>query len=178
VQRHIQGVIVPRKFQRRLRERQGGAKQRALGLRKNIYEEAQILLGSLSDRDRLMLLVGMYWGEGTKKDFAIINSDPLLLQTFVKCLRTIFKIPNNRISGGLRVHRDISIEKCRKFWSQSLAISPEAFHRSEIIEGKKKGKLPYGMCRIRVRSGIKERVLVQTLISLIGKESKSKVLSR
>ncbi|MDP3402647.1 MAG: hypothetical protein Q8S35_01675, partial [bacterium] len=176
VQRHVKEIEIPPIFLKRLKERQGGAKQRAKGLRENCFEEATGFLGELSKRDYLILLIGLYWGEGTKRDFSIINSDPKLLQTFMVCLRAA-KIDLERISLSLRVHSDISIHESKKFWSSSLGVPIERIGRIEVIEGKKKGKLAHGMCRIRVLSGIRERLLIQSSIELIGKEAAEKVLS-
>ena len=56
-------------------------------------------------------------------------------------------------------------------------LSKKTIALVEVIEGKKKGKLPYGMCRVRISSGIRERLLIQSAIQLIGKEASEKVLS-
>jgi len=176
VQRHIKGTEVPVEFHTRLKEKQGGAKKRAEGLRENCLEEAGTFLGDLSERDYLILLIGLYWGEGTKRDFSIINSDPKLLQAFMLCLRAA-NISIERVSLSLRVHNDISIEASKIFWARTLGVPIERIGRIEVIEGKKKGKLIHGMCRIRVLSGIRERLLIQSSISLIGKEAAEKVLS-
>jgi len=176
VQRHIKGTEVPAKFLKRLKEKQGGAKKRAQGLRENCLEEASEFLGVLTKRDYLILLTGLYWGEGTKRDFSIINSDPKLLQVFMLCLREA-NIGLERITLSLRVHSDISIKESKRFWSNTLGVPIERVGRIEVIEGRKKGKLVYGMCRIRVLSGIRERLLIQSTIALIGKEASEKVLS-
>ncbi|MDD2657467.1 MAG: hypothetical protein PHD04_02270 [Candidatus Pacebacteria bacterium] len=176
VQRHIKGIQVPLEFQTILREKQGGSKDRAKGLRANINVKVEKLLGKISQRDYLFLLIGLYWGEGTKKDFTIINSDPLLLQTFIYCLRTL-GITDDRLSLSLRVHAEISISKARAFWAQTTGLSEQLIERIEVIEGKKKGKLPHGMCRVRVKSGIRDRLLIQSAIALIGKECSKRIVS-
>ncbi len=176
VQRYVKSIPLTDKARLLLREKQGGGKDRALGLRQNCLDAAESLLGSISRRDSFLLLVGLYWGEGTKRDFSIINSDPYLLITFLKCLKD-FGISEERISLSLRIHSDISESAARSFWSKTLNLPKDSISRVEIIEGKKKGKLKFGMCRIRVRSGIRERLIVQQAISIIGKESSEKVLS-
>lgn len=178
IQRNVKGIEIPDEHRKRLREKQGGAKERARGMRENCASEAFSMLGTLSKRDRLILLLGIYWGEGTKKDFAMINSDPEMLQAFLVSLREVFGISQNNLGAGLRIHKGISETGARNYWSRALGIAPESFHRIEVVEGKKKGKLPYGMCRVRVRSGIRTRLLVQSMISIIGKDSAVKVLSR
>lgn len=176
VQRHIKGIKVPCEFQKILRERQGGSKERAKGLRSNVAESVKKLLGNISRRDYLFLLIGLYWGEGTKRDFSVINSDPLLIQTLIHCLK-IFGISKNRFSVSLRVHTEISTSEAKAFWAQTTGLPKQIIERIEIIEGKKKGKLPYGMCRIRIKSGIRDRLFIQSAISLIGKECSKEILS-
>jgi hypothetical protein len=117
-----------------------------------------------------------YWGEGTKKDFGVINSDPMLIQSIVLSLMEL-GICSERLSLSLRLHSDVSIEESKNYWSKITGLPDTAINRIEVIEGKKKGKLKYGMCRIRVKKGIRERTLVQTCISLIGKESNKKLVS-
>lgn len=176
VSRLTQGVEVLDDYKEVLRIKQGGSKARARILRDKIHEEACALIDILTPRDQLLLLIGLYWGEGTKRDFGIINSDPYLIQTFIKCLESI-GITRDRLSMSIRVHSDRSITDAKEYWANTTGLLKQNIVRVEVIEGKKKGKLPYGMCRIRIRSGIKERLLVQAAITLIGKESQKKILS-
>lgn len=177
VQRYSKGVSIPTRFLTSLREKQGGAKERAKGLRLNTREEAQNMLGTLNERDRLLVLAGIYWGEGTKRDFTLINSDPRMIQTFIHCLRSVLHIPDERLSLSLRMHKEVRPARAKAFWSQITGLSQMKITRIETVEGKKKGKLPYGMCRVRVQSGIRDRLIVQSLISLIGKDSAERVVS-
>ena len=176
VQRYVRNVQIPEVYLSSLKERQGGSKARAHAMRENVLEEAMNKVGFITKRDYLFLLIGLYWGEGTKRDFCIINSDPLLIQTFILCVKEL-GIPKHRLSLSLRVHSDISIPKAKKFWANTTTVSAKNIEYVEVIEGKKKGKHPYGMCRVRIRSGIRERVFIQSLISLIGKDSKNKIVS-
>jgi hypothetical protein len=167
VQRHVKRVVVREEFREILRQKQGGSQERTKGLRDNSMARAAELINDAGAREYLFLLIGLYWGEGTKQDFAIINSDPVLIQSFIVCLHYL-KVPKERISFALRVHADISIEEAKKFWAKTTGLSADGISRVEVIEGKKKGRLPYGMCRIRVRSGIRERLLIQSAIALVG----------
>ena len=169
VQRYVKGIKVPDKFLSLLREKQGGSRARAIARKETGLSSAHELLSTLSIRDRFFLLVGLYWGEGAKKDFSIINSDPALIRTFIDCLYDM-GIEANRLSVSLRVHKDISIDQSVAFWSVVTGISRKEIRCTEIIEGRKKGKLKFGMCRVRVRAGVRERLLIQSIIALIGKD--------
>lgn len=177
VQRHIKGVKVPHRFRTLLREKQGGSKERAKGLRLNVASDARGFLGELSKRDYFLLLIGLYWGEGTKRDFSVINSDPFLIQTLIYCLKRV-GISENRFSLSLRLHTEISVPEAKKYWARTTGLPNHRIERVEVIEGKKKGKLPYGMCRVRVKSGIRDRLLIQSAITLIGKECGKRIVSK
>lgn len=176
VQRYVKGTVVSEILLERLREKQGGAKDRAIALRESRLNSARLFLGHLSKRDYALILVALYWGEGTKRDFSIVNSDPRLLQTFLHSLLTN-GISLDRISLSLRLHGDLSVTAAKEFWSRTLGVPKTHIGRTEVIVGKKKGKLPYGMCRIRVRKGIRDRLLIQSAILLIGKDASERVLS-
>lgn len=176
VQRYARNMEVGAEFKSQLREKQGGAKDRAQGLRLNIQREASFKLGELSPKDYLILLIGLYWGEGTKRDFEIINSDPALIQSYILCLQNL-GIRKERISFTLRVHSNVDIQEAKKFWTSITSVQINSGRKVEIIEGKKKGKLKYGMCRVRVQAGIRERLLIQNMILLIGKDSDNKLVS-
>ena len=176
VQRYILKVVVPRKFQTLLREKQGGSKERAYALRKNIMRSTHKMLGEISSRDLTFLMFGLYWGEGTKRDFAMINSDPILIQSFIVCLR-VLGISNDRLSFSIRVHRGVSIKGASAFWARTTGVPLSRLSTIEIVDGQKNGKLKNGMCRIRVKAGIRERLLIQSAISLIGKECNKRLLS-
>ncbi len=168
VLRHVKGVIIPEQYQAPLRERQGGSKERAAGLRANSMKKAEDLLQQLSSRDYLLLLIGLYWGEGTKGDFSLMNSDPLLIQTFISCIQHL-GIDTGRLTYSIRIHQSVSRRSAIAFWSKITGLPKEAVVTVEVIpEGKKKGKLQFGMCRVRVKAGIRERLLIQSAIAIIG----------
>lgn len=176
VQRHIKEVIVPNKYLQLLKEKQGGAKERAKALRENSLSRAIELIQHISERDLLFLLIGLYWGEGTKKDFSVINSDPMLIQAFIRCLR-VLGIEKDRLSISLRVHKEVSISHAKAFWESVTGLDSQLIKRIEIIDGKKKGKLVHGMCRIRVKTGIRDRLLLQSAIAHVGKGCAKGLLS-
>lgn len=169
VQRYVKTIKVPKKFISRLREKQGGSKSRASARKENSLHLASKVIGHISKREAFLVLVGLYWGEGTKTDFSMINSDPTLIKFFVSCL-SIMNIDRDRLTVSLRVHNGVSLRQAVNFWSKTTGVESSRIISVEKIVGSKKGKLKYGMCRVRVRSGIKERLLIQSAIELVGKQ--------
>src|SRR3989344_9264287 len=67
------------------RIKQGGSTTRILRERKNAEEKGNTLIPSLGKTEKLLIAACLYWGEGTKKDFNLSNSDPELIKTFFVC---------------------------------------------------------------------------------------------
>lgn len=113
---------------------------------------AKDIIGNLSKRD-LMLILGMiYWGEGTKSELNMINSDPDILKIFISCLRML-NINECDLRMGLRLFPNCNIKESKKFWMQTLNIPENQVLRIEFVKGSKKHKHKYGMCRIRLKCG-------------------------
>lgn len=151
--RYVEGVEILPEFLSEWIAKRGGSRKRMLLKENQIYVETKFLIHSLSSKERLLFLSALYWGEGNKRDLALTNSDPNLIKIFISGMRNIFNISNDRIRANIRIHTDLNQAECLDFWSQIIGIPVSSFSKTEIIEGKKKGKLKYGMCRIRLLKG-------------------------
>ncbi len=165
--KYIQGVKVLSKYEDILRIKQGGSAGRA----KKKWEEASVrarsLIGTITERDRLFILTCLYWGEGTKKrDLSLNNSDPVLIKTFVRCLNSI-GVSKKDLRITLRIYEDIDRAAAINFWSRLLEIPKNKILGVNLMFGKKKGKLKYGMCRVRVTKGGSYFKLIMSMIDLI-----------
>jgi hypothetical protein len=94
-------------------------------------------------------LSALYWGEGTKRELNIINSDPAMLRIVISGFKEL-GIKNSEIKVTIRIYDDINKEQAIFFWSKSLLLPVECFKNVNVLHGKKSGKLAHGMCRIRV----------------------------
>lgn len=153
VLRYVKDVLILPEFMQEWNAKRGGSKKRMLLKEKKSYEEAKALLSELSFKERLLFISALYWAEGNKKDMILINSDPNLIKVYINGLRDLFKISNDRISINIRIHSNLDKTLCLNFWSGITGIPVNNFRKTEIIEGKKTGKLQYGMCRIRLLKG-------------------------
>ncbi len=151
--RYIQDVKVLPEFLKNWAGKRGGSKKRQLLKEKKSLEEARELISELSYREKFILLSALYWGEGSKKSFGLSNTDPNLIRVFIACLKDVFKIDKTRLRVSIRIYEDLNKEKCLDFWSGITGIQKENFVNVNILAGKKKGKLEYGMCRVRVLKG-------------------------
>jgi hypothetical protein len=118
----------------------------------------------LSDRDLMIIAAMLYWGEGRKEgELAIINSDVCLMKVFLKGLLKM-GIPKNRIKISIRLFSDLDRKKSINFWLSELNLKKDNLISVNYLERKKEGKLPYGMCRLRVEKG---SLYFKQLISMI-----------
>lgn len=167
VSKYIQGVQLDQKTVSALQLKKGHSKQRSLEAWKRQAEIAESLITDISHREKIFMLASLYWAEGTKSEFNIINSDPRLLKVFISCLKEI-GITTDRLRVTLRLYSDLNPKAVISFWSDALGLPHSCIQNTNILKGKKEGKLPYGMCRIRVSKGKTEFKLVMSLIKRIS----------
>ncbi len=158
--------------------KQGGSRKRSRESWSKARMDAGLFIGpDISIRDKIFLLIGLYWGEGNKRELNLINSDPGIIKSFIGCLNLI-GIDTDSIKIGLRVHKDINIQNAVTFWSNLLEIYPNKIRGIEVIEGKKKGKLKYGMCRVRVAKSSRYFKLLMSLIEQVKIQFDAAVVQR
>jgi hypothetical protein len=150
---YAEKVIILPEFIDSWRVKRGGSKKIKSLKEKNALKEAKMLLKDISKREKILFISALYWAEGNKKDFMLTNTDPNLIRVFVDGLREIFNIKNERLKVSIRIYEDMNKEKCLDFWSKVVNLPKEQFQRISVLTGKKKGKLEFGMCRVRVSKG-------------------------
>lgn len=67
--------------------------------------------------------VGLYWGEGNKRNPVSVrlgNTDPRLILAFIKFLKEVFGVPPTKFRFGLQVFSDMSAHDARSFWLSKL----------------------------------------------------------
>ena len=165
VHQHIQGVKVIEPYLSILRAKQGGSKIRAQKAWSNARNEAIAMLhGDL--RDSLLILASLYWGEGNKSELNLINSDSNMVRLFVVLLHSI-GVERRDLKVSARAFDDLPVDNILKFWSKITNVPVSRFGKTDVLTGKKKGKLRFGMCRIRVRKSAKYFKLIMSVIDLL-----------
>lgn len=170
VYRFAKDVIVFPEYASILKQKQGGSINRANTLWKKSEIKAGSLLKKIEKRDKLLILAAIYWGEGTKKELNLINSDPALIQVFVSCLKEI-GINKKSLRVSIRIYDGIDIDEAKKYWAKICDIDIENILSVNILKGKKNGKLRYGMCRIRVTKSGDSFKLIISMLEFIKSQS-------
>lgn len=151
--RYVRDIkILPKHIDTWLGKR-GGSRKRKLLREKYALEEGKKIIGNLTEKEKLLYLSALYWAEGSKASFGLSNTDPELVRIFITGLREIFKVQEDRFRISVRIYEDLDRERCLDFWSKVVSIPKEKFVSVDVLEGKKKGRLEFGMCRVRVLKG-------------------------
>jgi hypothetical protein len=114
----------------------------------------------------MLILACLYWGEGNKTELNLINSDPNLIRVFVNCLKRL-GVKDEDLLVSARIYEDLNPEKVKLFWAKTLRIHKDLIRSINVLNGKKLGKLKYGMCRVRVRKGARYFKIIMSVIDLI-----------
>ena len=92
----------------------------------------------------------LYWAEGAKigsNNIKFVNSDPDMIKLFLRFLRDICGIHEERLKPLLHLYHDQDRHKLEKFWSGVAKIPLTRFNKSHIHQGKigtYRKKSPYG----------------------------------
>lgn len=96
----------------------------------------------------------LYLGEGAKTKSSLMfgNSDPKVVELFLRLLRHCYIVDENKFRCTLQCRADQDIEKLEKFWSSTTKIPRNKFYKARIDKrtiGKLSKKQDYmGVCRI------------------------------
>ncbi len=116
-------------------------------------------IGSLSNRDIMMLGLGIYIGEGGKTMgmTRIINSDARIIKFALRWIKISFGIGIENVKIRLYLYPDSNEKDSIKYWSKQTGVPVNQFFKSTIDRrtDKKlsnKGKLPHGTAHMSVKS--------------------------
>lgn len=130
-------------------------------------QEGATVLGMLSNRDILMIGLGLYWGEGYKYEngeFGFTNSNPYMIRFYFKWLK-LWNVEKDSLIFRLTINEFFKKEEnnIKVFWINFLGIKKEQFSKTTFIQTNLKkassqDKEKYkGILRVKVRKGISIR---------------------
>lgn len=166
---HIRRVKVLPRYELQLRSKRGGSAKRSLERKKLAKKKArELMLGP--DRERVIALAMLYWGEGHKKrSCEFINSDGTMIRFYLKILHEVFEIPNEQLKPTMRIFDGMRTDECLNYWAKVTEMPASCF-KIRKNDGGTRGRTKYGMCRITVRKGGQTLKLFHALIDQIKRE--------
>ncbi len=143
------------------------AQQRARVIQQNTARA----IGQLTKRDLLILGVALYWAEGYKRPIVrngrertfhpvrLTNSDPALVEAFIRFLREICAVPLEKIKASIRMFEHQNETELLSFWQKITGLPVRNFNKSyRGISISSKGKRPFN----RLPHGIIQIVVADT----------------
>jgi len=162
VSRYVKNIVVLPEYINVYKSKRGGSKHRSeMALEQASLNAKNLLKGP--DREMVLCATMLYWAEGSKKACEFINSDGRMVQMYLKFIRAVLKLPDDRIKATMRIFTGMDQKQCLDYWSQITAVPAKNF----IIrynDGGLRGKTRYGMCRITIRKGSNILKLLHCLI--------------
>jgi len=123
---------------------------------KEIERIGSLTIGAISKRDRFMLGISLYLGEGSKTshNVSFTNSDSKVIKFMKEWLIEFCQVEISSIRCNLFLHDDLDESKARRFWKGILNINESQFKKSYIVKNNpgrlRKTKHENGICRITV----------------------------
>lgn len=151
--RYAHKIPIQKQYYRRWFERRHSSKIMSAKQWSVAETKASQLLQTINNKELALFGAALYWAEGSKKDFGLSNTDPAMITVFLYILRKIFHVPDNDIKISIRIYEDLNRNACIRFWSKTTGIKLGRKTSINVLRGSKKGKLQYGMCRVRIKKG-------------------------
>ncbi len=164
--KYVKGVEILPEYIGDYKVKQGGSRKRASIEWEKATNISVGLIQTINKEQKLIILACLYWAEGRKSDFDIINSDPDLLRVFVNCLEEL-GVTKDKLRISIRTYSDINKTEVINFWKNTLQINENQIISVNVLSGKKEGKLKYGMCRVRITKGAEYYKLLTMLAKRI-----------
>lgn len=135
-------------------------------------------------KDQLRIIGAvLYWGEGTKSEkrpdpvLVFTNSDPRMICVYMRFVREILGIPENRIRAGIHIYSSITPEDARTFWSGITKLPKDRFYIVNQVSKSSQNKrpfniLPFGTAVIRINSRVQFYKVKGMMDGIIKKLSK------
>ncbi len=135
-----------------------------------IRSSARAMINKLSHKDLLLLGASLYWAEGYKRlivkngkersyhPIALTNSDPILVKIFIKFLKSICEIPEEKIFADIRVFEHMNADTVFDYWVKTTGLPKNNFRKlyygiSKSSQNKRPyNRLPYGTIQIRANN--------------------------
>ena len=143
-------------------------KDKRITQEKQLLKEGMDQVGRLSKRDKFIIGVALYQGEGSKTNNAVefTNSNPETIKFMVDWLYSFCHIDLSKLKFSLWLHDNLSEAKAIKFWCDLLKIKPSQFGKTYFAKNKpnspkiRKNIHQFGIIKIRFYNSAKLRLIL------------------
>ncbi len=128
-------------------------RKRNIETTRNRVKKLPFLINKNKDIAKIALAM-LYLGEGSKRGSSLTfgNSNPDVISLFLKLLRNVYELDEDKFRCTLQCRADQDVEKLQKFWQKITQIPNSQFYHAQIdprTKTRKTIKKDYkGVCRI------------------------------
>jgi hypothetical protein len=140
----------------------------AIKRKREIQLKASKEIGNISKETLLFIGTTLYWAEGYKRPImkngrelthhsvSLTNSDPDLIKIYLRFLKEICNVPEDRINADIRIFEHQNVDNLLKYWEKITRLKKEKFGKvyygvSKSSLGRRPfNRLQYGTIQIRV----------------------------
>lgn len=131
----------------------------ALYLKRNPQGDPFCFVEPKSNHDYFLLGLGLglYWGEGNKKNKYSVrlgNTNPFLIHQFITFLRHTYQVRDDKLRFGLQIFSDTKSHVAEAYWARTLRISKKQFFKTVVTPSRGRGtykeKALYGVLTVYV----------------------------
>ena len=101
-------------------------------IKKNLSEDEKVLF---------FLAIGLFLGEGHKNGnptrVALGNTDPLIIRVFLKFLRDICGVEQNKIRCEINIYDDVDLNVALEYWSRVVELPLSHFSKPIVRQARK-----------------------------------------
>ncbi|MEW1721406.1 hypothetical protein [Streptomyces sp. NPDC093109] len=106
--------------------------------RQRTIATASAEVGTMTDRELLLVGAGLYWAEGAKdkphnpqERVSFINSDPDMIKTFIAWL-DLLGVERDRLRFQVHIHENANVPAAERFWADVSGTDVTAFQKTTL----------------------------------------------
>ncbi|KAA6221419.1 hypothetical protein CP973_05030 [Streptomyces albofaciens JCM 4342] len=133
--------------------------------RQQTKSSAMAEIGTLSDRELMLVGVGLYWSEGSKskpyrmsETVTFINSDPTMIQVYLAWLN-LLAIGPDQLRFRVMIHESADVAASERYWADLVGVDVATFGKTTLKKHNPKtvrknvGEEYHGCLVVRVLQG-------------------------
>ena len=152
-------------------------------LEREVYRQQRKRLANIKRESFFIAGLMLYLGEGDKKNrvrVGLANTDPTIIQFFVKWLKDFLGVDGQRIRAELHLYENMDIEAEKIFWEKTTGLSKKQFYKTQVRKLREgsftyQGSQRHGTCSIIFTSVEKKREITMAIKAFLDLYQKMRV---
>src|SRR5258708_3435741 len=86
-------------------------------------------------RELFSLAIGLYIGEGKKRDeceVAVANTDPQVIRVFLRFLREICRVDESKLRAWINIFNDVDLARAKLYWEDVTRLPRTQFYKAIV----------------------------------------------